>query len=161
MTIHPCAEESLFCYIALYYENKSVWKKRKTHTGIVNPFVSVSGNLVATSELFVINSGLSARGLFVISCRPQDGAALCFSVISPDSAMEEASVQVEDGQCGEVAGRARGRLLESSTAALLDECGLLESVTCQSPEERHVMKRRRGEETAPGWCQWPSVWLVT
>lgn len=74
-------------------------------------------------------------------------------------------MQVEDGQCGEVAGRARGRLLESSIAALLDECGdkcgLLESVTCQSPEERRVMKRRRGEETAPGWCQWPSVWLVT
>lgn len=35
------------------------------------------------------------------------------------------SVQMEDGQCREVAGRARGQLLESSTAALLDERGLL------------------------------------
>lgn len=35
------------------------------------------------------------------------------------------SVRMEDGQCREVAGRARGQLLESSTAALLDERGLL------------------------------------
>lgn len=85
MTIHPCTEKSLFCYIALYYENKSFWGKRKTQTGIVNPFVSFLGKLVETSELFVINSGIgmSARGLFVVTFRPQDGAALCFSVISP------------------------------------------------------------------------------
>lgn len=71
MTIHPCAEESLFCYIALYYENKSFWKKGKTQTGIVNPFVSFLGHLVETSELFVINSGLSARGLFVVTFDPR------------------------------------------------------------------------------------------
>lgn len=67
MAINPCAEKSLFCYTALYYENKSLWKKGKTQTGIVSPFASFWGNLVETSELFVItNSRLSARGLFAV-----------------------------------------------------------------------------------------------
>lgn len=63
------------------------------------------------------------------------------------------SVQLEGGQCRGVAGRARGQLLASSTAALLDECGLLESVTCQSPEERHVMKTATRGRNGP--------WLVS
>lgn len=60
----------------------------KTQTGIVNPFASFWGNLVETSELFVItNSGLSARGLFAAPFRPQDGAACPFSATPLDSAM--------------------------------------------------------------------------
>lgn len=133
MAINPCAEKSLFCYTALYYENKSLWKNPNWNCESLCLFLGKPcGNIraVCYHKLWIVSKG--------IICSPFSTAGWsCLSLLSDAPWQCDVGRWMCRGRRRAASGPcARGLHLPSYVNSLqlrhLTSVGCEESVTCQA-----------------------------